>query len=153
MIRNATHYDVAVMAEIGRLMHAEGVFSKFNYDYERVVRLISTLIELDRGIAIVATEGDKIIGGFIGSLDQHWFGNDMQAYDLALFIVPEKRQGLTAVRLIKEYIKQAKALGASQISIANSTGFEPERVKALFEYTGFKQVGYVMEHSPCNSTS
>lgn len=133
-------------------MHAESVFSKYAYDFSKVSQRIGILIELERGIAIVATEGEKIIGGFIGAVEPHWFGDDLQAYDLALFILPEKREGLTAVRLIKEYIRQAKEQGASQISIANSTGFEPDRVKRLFEFCMFSHVGYVMEHSSCVST-
>ena len=127
-------------------MHAESVFSKYDYNDEKVALAIGTLIELPHGIALVATTQGKVIGGFLGRIDKHWFGDDLQAYDLALFILPEHRGSTAAYKLIREYIARAKAFGAAQISIANSTGFEPKRVKRLFEVTGFDHVGYVMEY-------
>ncbi len=145
MIRNAVLEDIPQMLALGVEMHAESMYAPFEFDHSKVADLMTALIQTNAGICIVAEVEGEILGGFIGSVYPHWFGNELQASDYALFIAKRHRQGSTAGRLIKEYIQQAKAQGAKQIMLANSTGYEPERVARLFEVFGFKRRGYVFE--------
>lgn len=145
MIRNAKQEDVSAMVAIGKVMHAESTFSKYDFNEQKLSEFIRTLIQVERGIAIVSEEQGEITGGFIGAVVEHYFGYDLQSMDVALFQLPEHRGGTTGIRLIKEYIKQAKALGTKQVMLANATGIVPERVARLFEAAGFRRLGYVFE--------
>lgn len=143
MIRNARLEDVPTLVEIGRVMHAEGQYAAYNFDEAKLRREIDALIELDQGIALVSEENGHVVGGFIGMVHEHFFGHDKVSYDQALFLLPQHRSGFQGMKLIKEYISQAKDKGAAQITIANSTGFEMDKVASLYERLGFEHVGYV----------
>jgi GNAT superfamily N-acetyltransferase len=145
MIRDATKEDIPAMVALGRLMHKESIFAKYEFDEAKVAELMSTLICVDAGILIVFEEDYEIQGGIMASLHQQWFGSDIQATDYALFLAPEHRGNRTALQLIKAYVKQAQEKGAKQIILANSTGVKTERVAALFEKMGFVKRGYVFE--------
>lgn len=132
------------MAQLGAQMHAESQFARYNYDIEKVQRMLHYLIDKPDAITIVAVDDkDTVFGGFIGDINYHYFGNDKVASDVAIFVKQDKRGSLAAFKLIKEYVLQAKENGADQIIIANSTGVMPDKVKSLFEAIGFVQYGYV----------
>jgi N-acetylglutamate synthase-like GNAT family acetyltransferase len=145
LIRKARHEDIEAMVTLGRAMHAESIFAPYDYDQAKVALHIGTLIELPNGIALVAEGDGGIHGGFIGAVEPHYFGTDTQAFDYALFLTPRARTGSTGLKLIREYVKQAKHIGAKQIMLANSTGYQPERVARLFESMGFNRLGFVFE--------
>jgi N-acetylglutamate synthase-like GNAT family acetyltransferase len=147
MIRPATTNDIPAMVALGRLMHEESIYAPYAFDGEKVSNLIAALITTRFGIALVEEQGGVVIGGFIGVIQQHWFGSDTCASDFALFVDPAHRTGMTGLKLIKQYIKTAREKGADQIMLANSTGVEAERVAKLFESLGFKRRGYVFEYA------
>ena len=47
MIRLATLQDVPIVAELGKLMHAEGVFSNHDYDQSRVETMLKSYVKSD----------------------------------------------------------------------------------------------------------
>jgi len=146
MVRNAVLDDVPALTALGARMHGESIYARYDYNVEKMSKLFETLIGCPNvGIALVYETEGAIAGGFIGTVTEHYFGFDLQASDLALFIAPEQRNGTAAVRLIKAYIEEAKRRGAKQIMLGNSTGVDFERVAALFESVGFVKRGYVFE--------
>jgi GNAT superfamily N-acetyltransferase len=146
MVRNAVLEDVPAMVALGARMHGESIYAPFDYCVDKTTKLFETLIACPSvGIALVYEVKGIVVGGFIGTVSEHYFGCDLQASDLALFIEPEQRKGSAAVRLLKAYIEEAKLRGAAQIMLGNSTGVEFERVSALFESVGFVKRGYVFE--------
>lgn len=147
MIRNATLEDLTDIAVTGWEMHQESRFSKFPYDVEKVIELASRLIESERGICLLYEKDGVLIGGFMGEVVEHYFGRSLAAYDYALFILPQFRGGTAAMRLIKEFVKQAVEKGAQEVVIANSTGVDSEMVEKLYKKLKFTRVGgvYVYE--------
>ena len=124
-------------------MHAESKYRCYNFDPLKLANTISELIEARKGIALVAVVQGKIVGGLIGYLAEHYFGNDLAAYGLALFIDADHRNGMVGPRLIKQYVEHAREKGASEIVFANTTRYEMERVGRLFLRLGFSHDGYV----------
>ena len=124
-------------------MHAESKYRCYNFDPLKLANTISELIEVKKGIALVAVVQGKIVGGLIGYLAEHYFGCDLAAYGLALFIDAEHRNGMVGPRLIKQYVAHARDKGASEIVFSNTTGYEMERVGRLFLRLGFSHDGYV----------
>jgi GNAT superfamily N-acetyltransferase len=124
-------------------MHAESKYRCYNFDPLKLANTISELIEARKGIALVAVVQGKIVGGLIGYLAEHYFGNDLAAYGLALFIDSDHRNGMVGPRLIKQYVEHAREKGASEIVFANTTRYEMERVGRLFLRLGFSHDGYV----------
>lgn len=145
MIRPATLEDIPTMLALGRVMHQESIYAPYDFDDDKVIEMFTALISTQFGIALVAEQEGVVIGGFIGVVQKHWFGNDTQASDIALFIAPEHRGGRTGLMLIKAYVQAALNKGAKQVLLANSTGVQTDRVAKLFESFGFQRRGFVFE--------
>lgn len=145
MIRQATTADITPMLALCKLMHTESIYASFNYDADKLTKHIQSLIDMPGGIALVVEEEGAIIGFFLGLVYEHWFGSDLVSNDFALFVHPAHRRSTHAGRLLKAYKKEAIAKGAKQVMIANSTGYEADRVAKLFEAFGFVKRGYVFE--------
>lgn len=143
MIRDAVRDDVQTIVEIARTMHAESKFAAYDFDPDKLADLVLELIETPRGLVFVAEVDSQVVGGFVGGVSTHFFGNDLVSSDYGTFVVPEHRNTGVGAELILAYVERAKALGVDEISIANSTGYKPEKVAALFKALGFSQDGYV----------
>ena len=147
MIRNATYEDLTDIAVVGWEMHQESRFSKYEYNVEKVINLASRLIDSDRGIVLLYEVDGEIAGGFMGEVMEQYFGPSLAAYDYALFVKSTHRGGTTAMRLVKEFVKQAKQKGAEEVVIANATGVDIQMVEKLYTKLKFDRVGgvYVYE--------
>lgn len=143
MIRDAKKTDVEAIVELAKVMHGESKFAVYDFDPIKLGDLISALCESKSGIVLVAEVEGQVAGAFVGYVTTHFFGNDKVSGDYGTFVLPEHRGGFLGAELILEYVKQAKARGAAEVTIANSTGYQPEKVAALFKKLGFSQHGFV----------
>lgn len=141
MIRNARHGDIESLVDLASTMHQESWFAKYMFNREKVGNVIRNLIDSPDGFVIVYEEGGELQGGFVGGIAEHFFGECRYAFDLGVFVKPEKRGSLGGAKLIREYVAQAIERGVDEVLIANSTGIDTERVAALFERLGFVRTG------------
>lgn len=142
-IRYAEEADMGEVMGLARAMHAESPrFQGSNFDTEKTYALVSNLIASDKAAALVA-EKDGVLCGMLGAvLTEDFFGRDLSAVDLVLFVTPEERGGSAAIRLIKEYEAWAASSGAKNITLSISTGVHMERTVCLYEKLGYKMNSY-----------
>ena len=133
-VRNATETDIPILLKMSKLMHNEGRYVKFDYNEDKVNDLIRFLLK--DGIVLVV-EDVKVIGGFMGMVTEHFFGHSKSSVDFGVYVLKESRHSKAAMLLIKEYVKQAKDKGATDIGIGNTMG----SVGGLYEKMGFSLVG------------
>ena len=146
MIRNAVKEDLPQIIELGRVMHAEARrLNKLTYVPAKVFLTMSSLIDNEEAFLRVAEEDGELIAGLAAIVKTHWYSTDKMAYDLALFVRPDKRGGLTAARLIKEYVAWAKAHDAVIVQFGISTGVHLASTGALLERLGFKPSGFLYD--------
>lgn len=139
MIRAATEKDLPAIEAMGRGIHAESRYARYDFSADKYNKVARHCLE--NGISLVVEENGHIVGALFANVGQHYFGNDLQSTDLIHYILPQFRRGWTAVRLLKAYIVEAKALGVVDICIGNSSGLQPQRVWRLYERLGFKLIG------------
>lgn len=144
-LRLATMDDLPDIVVLGRIMHDESTFAPMDYDVDRVKETIGDLIDKSQFVVVAEGKNGELIGGMAGMVTQSWFGCDMVANDLALFVTRDERGGMAAVKLIKAFVQWAKLAGAKQIRPGVTTGHE--RAEKLFERLGFARCGasFVME--------
>ena len=148
-VRQAVLEDIPAFVELGREMHAESIFNRYNFDATKLAAYLQQLIESDWGIVLTLIAEESIAGGFAGVIVPHWFGHDAWASDIALFVSAAHRDSRAGLLLLNHYVETARQKGADQIVMANSTGYESDRVAKLFGSVGFEKVGYVMSmHVP-----
>lgn len=143
--RGAEEADIPVLVEMGREMHSESRFARYNFNPQKYAVLLQTVIP--QGLTFVAEEEGKVVGAFVGGIAPHFFGDDLFAYDFLTYVAPAHRGKATGVRLIKRYINIAKAMGIEDIHVGVSAGIATERTARLYEMLGFVCIGggYVLD--------
>jgi len=126
------------LMELGRMVHFESRYARFDFDPAKVMRMVHEAIP--QGLTFVLEDAGTIVGVFVGVIGAHFFGEDTVGYDRVLFVIPEHR-GLGGVLLIREYVRRAKALGVRDIHLGTSTGIAEARMLALCEKLGFSRIG------------
>lgn len=104
---------------------------KMLYDYQ-FSRLINT-------ICYLAILDDQCVGFGAFVVNPSFFGHDLTASDLMLYVVPEKRGSTIAHRIIKKYEEWAISQNVTEISLGISTGISVERTSKFYEALGYRQ--------------
>ena len=144
-LRMATVADLPAICVLGRAMHQESTFAPMDYDIDCVKETIADLMEKSQLVLVAEDTNGEVIGGILGKVTQTWFGKDMVANELGLFIHPDHRGGMLAVKLIKTFVTWARMAGAKQIRPGVISGCEVAEL--LYERLGFRRCGatFVME--------
>ena len=137
MIRKATPEDIPALVEMGQALHDESTYKHVTYSPERVAATCQLMLE--RGFLDVVDVGGKVVGVMMGDVYTPWYTTDSMGIDLTLYIYPEYRSGLTALKLIKRFEKWCIVMGVSQIRPGIATG--NLNSQKLYEAAGFKSVG------------
>lgn len=147
MIRAAIPQDLPGIVLLGKVMHAESPrLGKLRYVPARALQTMAGLIDNPQGLLLVAEEpSGLLIGGLAAICREHWYSDQRMAYDLALFIHPEKRGGLAAPRLLQAYKDWAKEQGAVITQFGISTGVNLATTSRLLERMGFKPSGFLFD--------
>lgn len=148
MIRAATPEDIPRMVDLGRVMHGESpTFCRVRFDADKLAATIASTITSAGGFAYVAEQGDAVVGGMLAMITPHYFSHDLVACDLALFMAPEHRGGMAAVRLLVLYVQWARSVGAVLVQLGAVAG-DPaanEMLARVCERLGARRAGLVME--------
>jgi len=141
-LRKAKYEDIIALVALGKLMHEESQFAQYDFDEHKLSHLLYHLIGDPKSIALVYEIDGCVIGGFIGSTAEHYFGSSTYSFDFALFVHPEFRNSRAGYVLLKEYVRVAtEEIKVDEVIIGNSTGVESERVEKLFGHMGFTRYG------------
>lgn len=146
MIRNATLEDMPRILELAREMHLESRFAQYEFSDFRLQHTMTDIINSETGIAIVFEQDGEIIGGIAAYVFAQYFGYTLAAQDLVFFITKEARGGSAYLKIMKEYIKQAKEKGAEDILIGVSAGIKTEKIDALYKRMGFTEIGHIYKY-------
>lgn len=138
-LRMATPDDLPALAVLGREMHDTSSYAAMDYDQDRLKETIQDLMNKSQFVVVAEGTNGELIGGMLGVCTQSWFGRDMVANDLALFVTGGSRGGMAAIKMMKAFVHWAKLAGAKQIRPGVTTG--DERAEKLFERLGFARCG------------
>lgn len=141
MIRPATLDDVERLVEFGEMLHAESEYARHTYSRDKVASMMCGLIGGEYGVVFVAESGGEIIGAIAGGIDAFWFGDTLHAFDFSFYVLPDKRGGSAAFRLLLAFEHWAKAKGAVEIDIGITTGISEDKTQRFYEKMGYVQTG------------
>lgn len=145
-IRSATPQDIDELVKVGAAMHAESPrFRSLPYNPEKVRSMLQALIGSQRGFVMVAEHGGLIEGGMVAAASEHWACDALAAFDIALFVMPDRRGGIAAARLLKAYAAWCKLIGAAMATAGIGTQVHPDQSAALYRAIGFKEIGPIFD--------
>jgi L-amino acid N-acyltransferase YncA len=137
MIRNATPADIPKLVEMGQKLHDETTYAHVSYAADRVAN--TCLLMMNQGFLVVAEKNGEVVGVMMGDVQTPWYTNERMGFDMTLYIEPEHRNGMMAMRMIKRFEEWCIAMGATQIRPGIGTG-NPSVAK-LYLALGYKAVG------------
>lgn len=138
MIRAAKHSDVPRLVELGTLLHGISSYSSIPFNPEKTATFLHELINGQNGVVFAAEIGGEVVGGMAGGIVDHWFSDDLIAFDYSIFIDPGSRSGITAIRLVKAFEEWARIRGARHVQMGIGTQLSVEGTSKLYEYLGFE---------------
>jgi L-amino acid N-acyltransferase YncA len=142
IIRDANIDDVVILIELGKILHNESDrYRNIKFSEEKAFQVISNLINMDNGIVVVAEDHNGIVGMIGGMVGEHFFSHDLYACEFSVYVHPNKRGAMASVRMIKEFERQAIALGAKEMVLGISTDIDVDRTSKLYGKLGYKQYG------------
>ena len=144
-IRLCTKKDILPMMHLACQMHEESpAYRDLPIELVKLENLALAAIENPRAATIMVFTTDGRVTGMFGAIaTEEYFGTAITTCDLFLYVLPEHRGSLAALRLIKEYEKWAIDLGATRINLGITTGLLEAETGKLFEAAGFKHSGHL----------
>ena len=145
MIRQMVGDDIEALTSIGAAMHLESAYKHTDYSADKCRALGENIISSPRLLGLVSEVDGDINGFFIGVISEHYFSDTLMASDFLLYVIPEYRNGLSGVRLIKSYIEWAKESGieTGNIQLGQTAGIAPATVDRLYKKLGFHPSGTI----------
>lgn len=138
-VRRARPTDLPTLLALGRAMHAESPrYRHLAFDEGKTARLIGFLIDRPAaGVLFVAESVGQIVGLFGGAIGEHMYTHGRFANDLAIYVCPSHRGGVTMGRLLQAFEAWAVDAGADEILLGVSTEVHAEQTAGMFERKGY----------------
>jgi GNAT superfamily N-acetyltransferase len=140
MIRFGTHADIPAIIKIGQLIIDASQTYSMPVDKDKASYMLRRAIS-DRQMALfVAERAGKVVGFFIGLMDEHWFSKERYATDVGFCVLPEHAD--QGVWLLRRFMRWAKGAGVSSIQLGLSTGMDADgRTGQMYQAHGLSKVG------------
>jgi ribosomal protein S18 acetylase RimI-like enzyme len=143
-VRAAVAADMEQLVEMSRLLHAEGSYRDIPI-YEPKLRAFLAHVMTDAGHACFVYEdrSGRLLGFMAGYIAAHFFSLEKGAYDLFVFVRPERRGSLIAYRLWSAFRAFAQRSNARTLCFATVAGIAPERTRKFYTGLGMTEVGSI----------
>tara|TARA_B100000780_G_scaffold75850_1_gene51099 strand:- start:27026 stop:27478 length:453 start_codon:yes stop_codon:yes gene_type:complete len=135
--------DIATLAEMGKYMHAEGVFNKSDYDVKKVTTMLTDYYADGDKLSLVAVNEDGIVGWFLASLSAHYFGATKLAVEQCMYIHPLHRGSSAATRFMKKFEHWARYMEAEAMLFMPCNNGVDDRWDKFAKRFGYTQTGYI----------
>jgi len=126
------------LKKIATAMHQEAVrFCNQSLNLNKLIRIAN-----DHYCGLYLKEG-KPVGAMLGYAGNSFFGDDILGSEIGLFVFPEHRGSLAAVRLVQDFEKWCKEQGCAEINVGSSVQVATDTVEKLYNKLGFVTRGFV----------
>ena len=148
-IRKAEEKDIPSILVLGRRMHAESPrFSSFAFNPDKCADLCRNLITSPMGRVFVAEKEKEILGVFAGFVAEHFFSDELTASDVAVYVLPEYRNGMAFIRMLQAFEDSVTPdNGSIEVTLGISTEINPEKTRRLYACMGYSNVGFTMRRT------
>lgn len=143
-IRFAIPEDIPALVQLGKRMHSLTRFRRYDYDERRVAAALRLALVEHRaryGCFVAEGAGGELAGALLAVLERHIFSEALVASVMHFDVLPEKRMGGHAVRLLAAMEKWAANRGVAEIAFGVNSGVGEEAVNRFARKAGFVPVG------------
>jgi GNAT superfamily N-acetyltransferase len=143
VIRDARTDEVDEIVDILLMPHQHTIelYMNTKVDIPKAKMNLRFLTTYEKGILIIAIDGNTIIGVINGSVIENWFNDDVYSQDQILFVHPDYRQHRIGLKLLDAFQKKSLELGATRIVTGVSfDNFNMYKVGRMLQKRGYKLV-------------
>jgi GNAT superfamily N-acetyltransferase len=134
--------DLPAVIALGSQMHQESVYSKFDFDENKLGRLLyNHIINPKTLFAYVGSSKGALTGVFLGSIGEHYFGTDLIASDTLWYVSPQSRGSRVGLQLLRAFENWAKERDAAEIYVGVSSGLSADKTGTMLQKLGYDVVG------------
>jgi len=120
-------------------MHKESRFSVYKFNTKKLLNLTKN----PNCFVALSYKEKEATGAFVGIVNEMWFSDDIAGHDLFVYIKPEYRGGITALRFIKKFEDFCKQKNAKTINLGSSAQIATESARRLYKKLGYNECGFV----------
>ena len=135
-----TAEDIAARVEMNRLAHDE-IGDGLPFDDDMVRRFYEGRIDRPDRCVLQAELSGKIVGGLTGQVAPHFHCRTPGASLLGVYVRPEHRGSLAAIKLLHGFRRWAGEQGAVRIYAGVTSGIDIARTDRLLKRLGFRMTG------------
>ena len=139
-MRYATHDDVLALVELGKpFVQQHPMLKGVAVSDEQLVGVLTNLIDI--GVIIVAEDAEGgLIGMLAGMMAPVWCAPSHKvAAELAWWMKPGHRNGMTAIRMLRQFEAWAEAQEASQVVVSSIPSIS-QKVGDLYDRLGYELI-------------
>lgn len=143
VIRRIRAEDLYTVLNLGKTMHDTSEFRHLPFEFDHVRGIAMNCVTRDDHFGMIAETNGAIIGMMGGYLTRFISCRVQFAQDLLVYITPDKRGTIAAVKLIRAFVDWAKKQNAKEV-VCGVTAPPPEqreRVFQLYQRLGFEEAG------------
>lgn len=143
-IRLANLEDVPGFVQAGLRVHGATRFRSFDYNVERVTQSLHAIIANPQGshcFIVAVDDSNNPIGWIIGCIERHFFADQLVASVINFGVLPERRTGGAALRLLTTFRSWAENRGAIELSSGVNSGTDLGKVDRFLRRLGFRYTG------------
>ncbi len=145
ILREATSEDLPDIIGMALMFHAESpVHGWLPFNPTRVRELVLAAIDDPLWLPLVVYADGALIGMAMMLVVPTFFGDDMEACDLAFYVDHDRRGSRAALAMLFHIRAWAKARGARRLTITPNTGINQDQAVRFFEKCGFITQGSVL---------
>ena len=134
--------DIKKVISLAEMMHEEGKYSHLDFNREKFGNFILHLMKEKSLVGFVSEKEGKIVGIILSYLTEYFFGKDLLLQGIGFYVVPEKRKGKVAARLLEEWIKIVHAINAKEGCMPFHSVSDLEARRLLCEKVGLEPTFY-----------
>jgi GNAT superfamily N-acetyltransferase len=141
VVREARSSDlgsiVTLLLDLPKGTNYEGL----SVDTNKMREFLAAMLDTPAGKILVLERDDQIAGVLIGSCQEWWFGHDLLASVMTLYVAPSARSGVFIKRMVERFETWAVNCGATRVMLGVSSGAAVERKGRLLGHFGYKASG------------
>jgi len=138
-IQPIKHNDWLYIKDMIPEIHQESRYRTSKLSMLKVFELFNTTKNDKDYFCFLAWRDDKVIGLISGYCAEHYFTEDIYAYESMFYVRPEYRKGRTALLLLRTFEKWAKDNNCVEISVGISTEIDTEKTASFYEKLKYKR--------------
>jgi GNAT superfamily N-acetyltransferase len=140
-VRKATPEDIDKMLPLTRTFHHAAKFSDYSeWNPEKWGNWLSTCIENDSGLCLVATNGTDIPIGLVTAvaLPSYWDNDVKVCQETVLFCVPEHRGSGVGTKLVEALAEWGREKNCSVLAVGTQQNMAPKKTGQFYKKLGFE---------------